>query len=81
MSFLNCLSQGTTTRREAKDHEAEYKVNIKNMTEFTDLTFKQFQVSKLNELLQKGYMLVNTDTYGEYLDIVGNVNKEKEKQH
>ena len=46
-----------------------------------DLTFKQFQVSKLNELLQKGYMLVNTDTYGEYLDIVGNVNKEKEKQH
>ena len=29
------------TRREAKDHEAEYKVNIKNMTEFTDLTFKQ----------------------------------------
>ena len=29
-----------------------------------DLTFKQFQVSKLNELLQKGYMLVNTDTYG-----------------
>ena len=46
-----------------------------------DLTFKQFQVSKLNELLQKGYMLVNTDTYEEYLGIVGNVNKEKEKQH
>ena len=35
-------SKKFATRREAKDHEAEYKVNIKNMTEFTDLTFKQF---------------------------------------
>ncbi len=34
-------SKKFATRREAKDHEAEYKVNIKNMTEFTDLTFKQ----------------------------------------
>ena len=32
-------SKKFATRREAKDHEAEYKVNIKNMTEFTDLTF------------------------------------------
>lgn len=34
-------SKKFATRREAKDYEAEYKVNIKNMTEFTDLTFKQ----------------------------------------
>lgn len=33
-------SKKFATRREAKNHEAEYKVNIKNMTEFTDLTFK-----------------------------------------
>ena len=46
-----------------------------------DLTFPQFQVSTLDELTKKGYMLVDTDTYGKYLDIVGNVNKEKEKQH
>ena len=34
-------SKKFATRRDAKDHEAEYKVNIKNMTEFTNLTFKQ----------------------------------------
>ena len=34
-------SKKFATRREAKNHEAEYKVNIKNMTGFTDLTFKQ----------------------------------------
>lgn len=28
------------TRRETKDHEAEYKMKIKNQNEFTDLTFK-----------------------------------------
>ena len=28
-------------RREAKDHEAEFKINIKNITEFSDLTFKE----------------------------------------
>ena len=33
-------SKKFATRREAKDHEAEFKVNIKNQTEFTDLTFK-----------------------------------------
>lgn len=34
-------SKKFATRREAKNHESEYKINIKNMTEFTDLTFKQ----------------------------------------
>ena len=33
-------SKKFATRREAKDHEAEFKVKIKNQTEFTDLTFK-----------------------------------------
>lgn len=33
-------SKKFATRREAKDHEAEYKMNIKNQNEFTDLTFK-----------------------------------------
>ena len=34
-------SKKFATRREAKEHEAEYKVNIKNITEFSDLTFKE----------------------------------------
>ena len=33
-------SKKFATRREAKNHEAEFKVKIKNQTEFTDLTFK-----------------------------------------
>ena len=33
-------SKKFATRREAKDHEAEYKMKIKNQNEFTDLTFK-----------------------------------------
>lgn len=33
-------SKKFATRREAKDHEAEFKAKIKNQTEFTDLTFK-----------------------------------------
>lgn len=33
-------SKKFATRREAKDHEAEFKVKIKNQTEFTNLTFK-----------------------------------------
>lgn len=33
-------SKKFATRREAKDHEAEFKVKIKNQTEFTYLTFK-----------------------------------------
>ena len=33
-------SKKFATRREAKDHEAEFKVKLKNQTEFTDLTFK-----------------------------------------
>ena len=33
-------SKKNATRREAKDHEAEYKMKIKNQNEFTDLTFK-----------------------------------------
>ena len=34
-------SKKFATRREAKDHEAEFKINIKNITEFSDLTFKE----------------------------------------
>ncbi len=34
-------SKKFATRREAKDHEAEYKTQIKNMTDFSDLTFKE----------------------------------------
>lgn len=33
-------SKKFATRREAKNHEAEYKMKIKNQNEFTDLTFK-----------------------------------------
>lgn len=33
-------SKKFATRREAKDHEAEYKMKIKNQNEFTDLSFK-----------------------------------------
>ncbi len=33
-------SKKFSTRREAKDHEAEYKMKIKNQNEFTDLSFK-----------------------------------------
>lgn len=33
-------SKKFATRREAKDHEAEYKLKIRNQNEFTDLTFK-----------------------------------------
>lgn len=33
-------SKKFATRRETKDHEAEYKMKIKNQNEFTDLTFK-----------------------------------------
>lgn len=34
-------SKKFATRREAKDHEAEYKTTIKNQTEFDDITFEE----------------------------------------
>ena len=72
-------SKKFATRREAKDYEAEYKVNIKNMTEFTDLTFKQlidehykYQQDKesrsapLARYRAPGYQPVHRNGYGQY---------------
>lgn len=94
MIYSDYLSRNLTKRHinnrivstdEYEDYSYYHRFNIvtkdKGSFYLIDLTFKQFQVSKFPELLQKGYMLVDIDTYEEYLDIVGNVNKEKEKQH
>lgn len=94
MIYSDYLSRNLTKRHinnrivstdEYEDYSYYHKFNIvvkdKNLFYLIDLTYKQFQNDKFSELLQKGYMLVDIDTYQEYLDIVGNVNKEKEKQH
>ncbi len=55
-------SKKFATRREAKEHEAEYKMNLKNMTEFSDLTFEQlidehykYQQDKVKETTLTNY--------------------------
>lgn len=55
-------SKKFATRREAKEHEAEYKINLKNITEFSDITFEQlieehykFQQDKVKETTLTNY--------------------------
>ena len=45
-----------------------------------DLTYSQFQSTKFEELLQKGYMLIKENELDEYLQVVGNVNQGKRKR-
>lgn len=60
----------------------QFNVIPKNENELyiIDLTYKQFQNDEFNELLQKGYMVVNKEQYRKYLDLVGNVNVNKRKR-
>lgn len=71
-------SKKFATRREAKNHEAEFKVKIKNQTKFTDLTFKdliqehyQYQQDKVKVTTLSNYrnMMV-------YLDPLENIKLE-----
>ena len=64
-------SKKFATRRDAKDHEAEYKVNIKNMTEFTNLTFKQLidKHYKYQQDKAKSTTLYNYRNMMPYLDL------------
>lgn len=59
-------SKKFATRREAKDHEAEYKTNIKNLTEFSDITFKQLIDEHYNYQLDK----VKTTTLYNYKNMM-----------
>ena len=66
-------SKKFATRREAKDHEAEYKRKIENQNEFTDLTFKdliqehyQYQQDKVKVTTLSNYR--NMMVYLEPLD-------------
>ncbi len=60
----------------------QFNIVLKNKDELfiIDLTYPQFQNDKFQELLQKGYMLVNKEQSKEYLDIVGNANIDKKKK-
>lgn len=73
LSFKDYLSRSKryhskkfATRREAKDHEAEYKTNIKNLTEFSDITFKQLIDEHYNYQLDK----VKTTTLYNYKNMM-----------
>ena len=59
-------SKKFATRREAKDHEAEYKTNIKNFTEFSNITFKQLIDEHYNYQLDK----VKTTTLYNYKNMM-----------
>lgn len=59
-------SKKFATRREAKDHEAEYKTNIKNLTEFSNITFKQLIDEHYNYQLDK----VKTTTLYNYKNMM-----------
>lgn len=71
----------TTTKYKYPYHH-QFNIVQKNKDEFylIDLTYTQFQSTKFYELLQKGYILINSEEYLEYLEVVGNVKEEKEKQ-
>ena len=57
----------------------QFNTVFKNDEEFylIDLTYPQFHCNKFEELLEKGYMLVDEEKFNEYLDVVGNVNRVK----
>lgn len=59
-------SKKFATRREAKDHEAEYKTNIKNLTKFSNITFKQLIDEHYNYQLDK----VKTTTLYNYKNMM-----------
>lgn len=59
-------SKKFATRREAKDHEAEYKTNIKSLTEFSNITFKQLIDEHYNYQLDK----VKTTTLYNYKNMM-----------
>ena len=57
----------------------QFNTVFKNDDEFylIDLTYHQFHSAKFEELLEKGYMLVDEEKFNEYLGVVGNVNRVK----
>lgn len=59
-------SKKFATRREAKDHEAEFKVKVKNQTEFTDLTFKDL----IQEHYQYQQVKVKVTTLSNYRNMM-----------
>lgn len=61
----------------------QFNIVPKNEDEFylIDLTYSQFQSDKFDELEEKGYMLLKNNQYEDYLEIVGNANKDIRLKH